>query len=176
MRDDLRSWLVCLVGLFLICYFAATKQNLDPYWMVLLGGMIGVTVIAGSVRRQGRDDGDGNREALLRRTWPVPIVSVIVGIVITVGSIAWVLSMQYRDRLEAQRAVCETQMEFRGFLSQYLHSQIGSPAEEIKGFDQLPPDSRKLILNLSPVLDAGRETRKAFADRYTKQFPVLPCH
>jgi len=115
------------------------------------------------------------RVPLLRRTWPVPIVSVIVAIVIIVGSIGWVLSMQYHDRLEAQRAVCKTQMEFRGFLSQYLHSQIGSPADQIKGFNQLPPDSRSLILNLAPVLDAGRQTRAAFADRYTKQFPVLPC-
>lgn len=58
MREDLRSWLVCLVGLAVILFFAFTGQDLDPYWMVLLGGMIGVTVIAGSVRRNGRKDDD----------------------------------------------------------------------------------------------------------------------
>ena len=107
--------------------------------------------------------------------WKVPAAPMILGMVILALAVAWGFAQIQWSRDDASAALCEQQQEFRGFFTSYLASQIGTPVENIPGFDQLSPEARQLALSLAPVVEAGRERdEEALAD-YIRQFPIPVC-
>lgn len=111
--------------------------------------------------------------------WRVPAAPVILGMAIITAAIGfgfWQISDSRHDAARAlEKQACETQVEFRGFFTEYLRSQIGTPIEDIPGFDRLSSEAREFALSLAPVIEAGRErNERALAD-YVLRFPIPNC-
>jgi hypothetical protein len=67
VRPDPIRLLIVVVGLALTVFFAVTRNELGPYWLVLLGGMIGVTVVGANSRQNGPNDDDGDNDTKSRK-------------------------------------------------------------------------------------------------------------
>ena len=63
----------------------------------------------------------------------------------------------------------------RPIRSLYLESQIGTPVEEIAGFDQLSPEARAFAIQLAPVIEANRQEDEAAYAEYVMNFPIPNC-
>jgi hypothetical protein len=107
--------------------------------------------------------------------WRVPAAPVILAIALVVGTIVYVLFQQNWDRAAAARAACENQAEFRSFFAGYLQDQIGTPIEDIPGFDQLSPEARAFAIQLAPVVEAEREQDQKALAEYIANFPIPNC-
>jgi hypothetical protein len=111
--------------------------------------------------------------------WKVPAVPVLVGmILLTLGVFFGFLQLRWDREANASalaNATCRQQREFRGFFADYLESQIGTPIEDIPGFDQLSPEAREFAIQLAPVVEAGRQKDAAAYAEYILKFPIPNC-
>jgi hypothetical protein len=111
--------------------------------------------------------------------WRVPAAPVILGMAILTAAIVlgfWQISDSRHDAAIAiERQACVTQAEFRGFFTAYLQSQVGTPVEDVPGFDQLSPEAKEFALSLAPVLDASRERDEQALAEYLLRFPIPDC-
>lgn len=114
-----------------------------------------------------------------RRTWwtkgRVPAAPVMLAIAIVAAAFGYAFWQQSVDRHEARVANCEVQAEFRTFFTDYLADQIGTPVEQIGGFDQLSPPARDFALQLAPIVEADRLEDKAALAEYIAKFPIPTC-
>lgn len=126
----------------------------------------------------GDEESEEETETWLNK-WRVPAVPVLVGMLLLTLGMAYGFAQIVWTRDDAadalRAATCEQQQEFRGFFTSYLASQIGTPVDEIPGFDQLSPEARQLAISLAPVVEAGRERDQAALTEYMLQFPIPTC-
>lgn len=120
-----------------------------------------------------------SRLARLMTRWTVPAIPVLVGMIILTLGVAFAFWQQKQDRLATAEAIglasCQTQREFRAFFTDYLESQIGTPIDQIPGFDQLTPEAREFALQLEPVIEAERQEDQQALATYIVQFPIPNC-
>jgi hypothetical protein len=113
------------------------------------------------------------------RTWwtkgRVPAAPVILGIAIVALAFAYAFWQQSVDRHEARQANCEVQAEFRSFFTDYLADQIGTPMENIGGFDELSPEAKAFALQLAPIIERERQEDKRALAEYIAKFPIPTC-
>ena len=113
------------------------------------------------------------------RRWTVPAIPVMIGMLLLTVGVCLALLLQRQDReataLAISTASCHQQAEFRSFFAEYLESQIGTPVEDIPGFDQLSPEARAFAVQLAPVIEANRERDEAAYAEYVMNFPIPNC-
>jgi hypothetical protein len=71
--QELRTWLLFVTGIILLVVFAWRKDPLGPYWTMILGAMLGMTVLVSAVqggagtntgrKTRGKDNDDGSLDA-----------------------------------------------------------------------------------------------------------------
>lgn len=61
---EVREWIMFLVAIFVVIYFAISDVELDAWWLMLLGSMLGLSVLVTGVhaalgaRRQPPEEDD----------------------------------------------------------------------------------------------------------------------
>lgn len=65
---EAREWILFLVGIGLVIYFASSRPQLDVGWLMLIGSMLGLSVLASGIRNTGSDDSDDRPDPPSRRS------------------------------------------------------------------------------------------------------------
>lgn len=49
--SEAREWIMFLVAIGLVIYFAVSRIELSPWWLMLLGAMLGLSVLVTGIQR-----------------------------------------------------------------------------------------------------------------------------
>ena len=64
LGNDIREWIMFVVAIFIVIYFAIRGSELNPWWIMLLGSMLGFSMLVAGVQQSigWRGDSEEGKE------------------------------------------------------------------------------------------------------------------